>query len=153
EQIVEALIALLPPEDQTKTIKKEANRREKVRLEGRAAKSKEDELKKQREAFDEEKKRREQRTFEEWRQLVAELEQLLANVSEARPLLQRVLELISGRQENLPGGTAGLLLRKKVDEKPSDFQTSLEKELEKLRHRLIGSLPTEKQVEWRQDSP
>jgi hypothetical protein len=44
EQIIERLIALLPTDGRTKIIRKEANRREKVRIEVRATKAKEDEL-------------------------------------------------------------------------------------------------------------
>jgi len=153
EQIVEGLIPLLPTTDQTKIIRKEADRREKVRIEVTAAKAKEDELKKQWEAFEAEEKRRAQRRFEEWRQLVAELEQLMANVPEARPLLRRMIELVSGRQEELPGSAEGRLLPKNVDDNRPDFQTRLEKELVELTHKLIGSRPTEKRVEWRQDPP
>src|SRR5262245_28144623 len=117
EQIIEGLIPLLPTDDRTKIIRKEANRREKVRIEVRATKTKEDELKKQREALEAERNHQGQRRFEEWRQLVAELEQLLANVPEARPLLRRMTELLSGPQEGLPGNVEELLLSKKIDEK------------------------------------
>jgi len=153
EQITEGLIDLLSTADRTKIIKKEANRREKVRIEARAAQVKDDELKRQCEAFEEEKKRREQQIIEEWRQLVAELEQLLANVSEARPLLKQMIGLIPGSLEKHAGGAEGLLMQKKADEKRPNFQTRLEKELEELLHRLTGSLPTEKQVERREDPP
>jgi diguanylate cyclase (GGDEF)-like protein len=146
EQMIEGLIALIPSEDQRQIIRKEANRREKVRLEVRAAKTKEDELKKHCEAVEEEKRCQRQRRFEEWRQLIAELEQLLANVSEARPLLQRMIELVSGCQEEVPGSAEGLLLTKKIGESRGDFQTRLEKELEELRRNLISSLPTGKNV-------
>jgi hypothetical protein len=107
EQIIEGLIALLPTDERTNIITKEANRREKVRIEVRAAKDKEDELKKQCEAFEAERKRQAQRRLEEWRQLIAELEQLLANVSEARPLLQRMIELIAGHEVKLSDSAAG----------------------------------------------
>jgi diguanylate cyclase (GGDEF)-like protein len=153
EQIIEGLIDLLSSDDQANVTRKEANRREKVRIEARAAQVKDDELKRQCEAFEEEKKRREQRIIEEWRQLVAELEQLLGNVSEARPLLQRMIELIPGRRDELPDRAVGPLLQKNVDENRSDFQTHLEEELEELRQRLIGSLPTEKKVERAEDPP
>src|SRR5215831_1465040 len=153
EQSIEGLIDLLPRDDQVNITRKEADRREKVRIEARASQDKEKELNKQREAFEEEKKRRAQRRFEAWRQLVAELEQLMANVPEARPLLRRMIELVSGRQEELPGSAEGRLLPKNVDDNRPDFQTRLEKELVELTHKLIGSRPTEKRVEWRQDPP
>jgi len=42
EQIIEGLIDLLPTDDQVKITRKEADRREKVRIEARAAQVKED---------------------------------------------------------------------------------------------------------------
>src|SRR5262245_55654300 len=147
EQIIEGLIPLLPTDDQTKIIRKEANRREKVRIEVRAAKAKEDELNKQREAFEAERKRQGERRSEEWRQLVAELERLLANVPEARPLLRRMTELLSGREAELPGNAEGLWLQKKIDKRWLEFQTTLEKELEELAEKMISLSAPDQQVE------
>jgi diguanylate cyclase (GGDEF)-like protein len=153
EQMIEGLIALLPTDERTNIITKEANRREKVRIEIRAAKAKEDELKKQCEAFDAERKRQAQRRLEEWRQLIDELEQLLENVPEARPLLRRMTELMSRRQEELLANTERLLLPKRIGEERRDFERPVEKELEELRHPIIASFPIEKKLHWTKDSP
>ena len=149
EQMIEGLIALIPSEDQRQIIRKEANRREKVRLEIRARKAKEDELRQQCQAFEVETERQAQRRFEERREMVAELEKLLANVPEARPLLRRMTELLSGRQEELPGNAEELTLSNKGDEKRNEFQTPLDKELEELAEKMIGLSAPENQVEIR----
>lgn len=98
EKTIDALIALLPPEDQIKIIRKEADRREKAKIEARTLQAREEALRKERDAIEAEAERRRLQQIEEWRKLVAEIEQLLASVPEehktkqTRLLLDRMME-------------------------------------------------------------
>ena len=94
ECIIDAIILLLPPEEQTKIIRKEAERREKTRIQTTILDAKREALEKELEAIETEAEHQRKRKLQEWQNQMDELQQLLGSVPPARPLFGQMIELI-----------------------------------------------------------
>src|SRR5213594_3100098 len=86
DRTVDAMIALLPREEQTKIIRKEAERREKTRIQTTILEAKRKALEKELEAIEAEAEHQRKRKLQEWQNQMDELHQLLASEPEARLL-------------------------------------------------------------------
>jgi hypothetical protein len=83
DRIVDAMIGLLPREEQAKIIRKEADRREKARIETTLLEAKREALEKEWEALEAETERQRQGKLRQWQNQMDELHQALASVPEA----------------------------------------------------------------------
>jgi vacuolar-type H+-ATPase subunit E/Vma4 len=99
DRIVDAMIDLLPREEQTEIIRKEAERREKARIETTLLEAKREALEKEWEALEAETERQRQGKLREWQNQMVELHQALASVPEGRLSIKLCLK----------GGSSSLL--------------------------------------------
>ena len=83
DRIVDAMISLLPREEQTTIIRKEAERREKTRIQTTILEAKRAALEKELEAIEVEAEDQRKQKLQEWQNQMEELHQGLARVPEA----------------------------------------------------------------------
>jgi diguanylate cyclase (GGDEF)-like protein len=149
DRIVDAMIALLPAEEQTKIIRKEAERREKTRIQTTILEAKREALERALETIEAEAEHQRKRRLQQWQHQMDELQQLLASVPEARLLFGYMIELMFEGCQEMATGQERVELMKKIDERRNDLRAPLDKELDELAEKMIALSPPEKQVEIR----
>ena len=149
DRIVDAMIALLPREEQTKIIRIEAERREKNRIETTILEAKREALEKALEAIEAEAEHQRKRKLQEWQNQMDELQQLLASVPEAGLLFRHMIELMFEGCQEIATGQDRLELMKKIDEKRNGLQAPFDEELDELAEKMIAHSAPEKRDEIR----
>ena len=149
DRIVDAMIPLLPPEEQEKTTRKEADRREKSRIENTLLEAKREALQKECEAFEAEAERQRQRKLREWQQQIDELQQVLASVPEARLLFRHLIELMFYGSQELATSQERVELMKQINQKRNELRAPFEEELDQLAEKMIAYSAPRKQAEIR----
>src|SRR5262249_22976470 len=92
DRVVDAMVALLPREKQTTIIRKEAERREKTRIEATILEAKRAALEKELEAIEVEAEHQRKRKLQAWQNQLNELQQALTGVPEAHLLFGYMIE-------------------------------------------------------------
>jgi len=149
DRIVDAMIDLLPREEQTQIIRTEAERREKTRIQTTILEAKKAALEKELEAIEVEAEHQRKRKLQEWQNQMDELQQLVASVPDARLLLRNMIELMFEECQGMASGQERVELMKKIDEKRNELRAPLDEELEELAEKMVALSPPEKQVEIR----
>src|SRR5262245_52772211 len=149
DRIVDAMIALLPPEEQTKFIRGEADRREKARIETTLLDAKREALQKECEAFEVETERQRKRMLEKWQNQMEELHQALASVPEAHLLFGYMIELMFEGCQEMTTSQERVELMKKINEKRHELRAPLDEELDELAEKMIAHSDPEKRDEIR----
>jgi len=149
DRIVDAMISLLPREEQTTIIRKEAERREKTRIQTTILEAKRAALEKELEAIEVEAEDQRKQKLQEWQNQMEELHQGLARVPEAHLLFGYMIELIFEGCQKMASGQERVELMKKIDEKRNELRAPLDEELEELAEKMVALSPPEKQVEIR----
>jgi diguanylate cyclase (GGDEF)-like protein len=151
DRIVEAIIALLPREEQAKIIRTEAERREKTRIQTTILEAKKAALEKELEAIEVEAEHQRKRKLREWQNQMDELHQALAGVPEAHLLFGYMIELVFEGCQEMATSQERVELMKKIDEKRNEIRAPLDEELEELAEKMIASAPPEKQAQIRSE--
>jgi diguanylate cyclase (GGDEF)-like protein len=152
DRTVDEMIALLPREEQTTIIRKEAERREKTRIDTTLLEAKKAALENELEALEAEIERRRKRKLQEWHEQIAELEQLLTRVSEgedSRLLFRHMIELMFEGCQEMATSQERVELMKKIDEKRNEILAPFDKELDELAEKMIAHSDPEKRDEIR----
>jgi hypothetical protein len=146
--MVDAIIGLLPSEVQTNIIRKEAERREKTRIETAMLEARRKELDKQWEALEGERDCQRKRKLQQWEQQIDELEHFPA-VPEARVRFRHMIELMFEGCQEMATSKERIELMKTINEKRNELLAPLDKELEELAERMTALSPPEAQAEIR----
>jgi diguanylate cyclase (GGDEF)-like protein len=149
DRIVDQMIALLPLEERTTIIRKEAERREKTRIQTTILEAKKAALEKELETIEAEAEHQRKGKLQEWQNQMDELQQALAGVPDARLLLGCMIELVFEGCQEMATGYERLALMKKIDEKRTELQAPFDEDLDEAAEKMIADCPPEKQVEIR----
>ena len=151
DHIVDAMIELLPPEEQIKIIKKEAERREKTRIQATILEAKREALEKELETIEAEAEHQRKQKLQEWQQRMDELQQVLASVPEAHLLFRHMIELMLEGCQELATGQERVELMKSINEKRNELRAPLDEELDELAEKMVAFSPPEKQAEIKKE--
>jgi diguanylate cyclase (GGDEF)-like protein len=151
DRIVDQMIALLPLEERTTIIRKEAERREKTRIQTTILDSKREALEKELETIEAEAEHQRKRKLQEWQNQMDELQQLVARVPEGRPPFRHMIELMFEGCQDMATGHERVELLKNIDEKRNELRAPVDKELDELAEKMIASAPPEKQAQIRSE--
>jgi GGDEF domain-containing protein len=149
DRIVDAIIALLPREEQAKIIRTEAERREKTRIQTTILEAKREALEKELETIEAEAEHQRKRKLQEWQNQMDELQQLVASVPEARLLFGYMIELVFEGCEEMATSQGRVELMKKIDQKRIELRAPFDEELDELAEKMIADCPPEKRDEIR----
>jgi hypothetical protein len=149
DRIVDAMIDLFPPEERTTIIRKEAERREKARIETTLLEATREALEKEWEALEAETERQRQRKLREWQSQMDELQQALASVPEAHLLLGYMIELMLDGCQEMATSQERVELMKKINDTRNELRAPLEEELDELAEKMIAHSAPQKQDEIR----
>jgi diguanylate cyclase (GGDEF)-like protein len=149
DRVVDAMIALLPREERTTIIRREAERREKTQIQTTILEAKRAALEKELEAIEAEAEHQRKRKLQQWQNQMDELQQMVASVPEARRLFGYMIELMFEGCQEMATSQERVELMKRIDEKRNALQASFDEELDDLAEKMIALSPPEKQVEIR----
>src|SRR5262245_40625521 len=138
-----------PREEQTEIIRKEAEHREKTRIQATILDAKREALEKELEAIEAEAEHQRKRKLLEWQQQMDDLQQALGSVPEARLLFGHMIELIFEGGHGIATGQDLLELMKHINEKRNERRAPLDEELDELAEKMIAHSPPEKRDEIR----
>src|SRR5262245_9803887 len=150
DRIVDAMIAFLPPEEQSKIIKKEADRRERNRIQTTILEAKRQALEKELEAIETEAEHQRKRRLRQWQQQTDELQQALGSVPETALLFRHMIEFMFEGCQKMATSQERVKLMKTINEKRHELSVRFDEELDQLAERMMIALtaPAE-QVEIR----